>query len=217
MPGCIAAEERRRTATPACDPGHHSHTGNQHLGLPWVPSRDMDAWRHRDIKQLRMCVHAHLTTCEPCSDASSWRKSSKHNALVQHAQGATRGARSRSHVCMRTWQQTGRARRMSQTRLHCGGGHPVRPEAACSACVHAHLAKCEPCSLVVAQLLRRMHTCRHGDSTRCSHVRTRTGRRASCAQRHIMEGVQHTAPLEYAHTMPRRQHTAARMCACMRT
>jgi hypothetical protein len=104
------------------------------------------------------CIHAHLTTCEPCSDASSWRKSSKHNALVQHAQGATRGARSRSHVCMRTWQRTGRARSMSQTRLHCGGGHPVRPEAACSACVHAHLAKCEPCSLVVAQLLRRMHT-----------------------------------------------------------
>ena len=27
------------------------------------------AWRHRDIKQRRTCVHAHLTTCERCSDA----------------------------------------------------------------------------------------------------------------------------------------------------
>jgi len=92
MLGCIAAEERRCTATPACDPGHHSHTGNQHLGLPCVPSRDMDAWRHRDIKQLRMCVHAHLTTCEPCSDASSWRKSSIHNCSCATRTGRHAGS-----------------------------------------------------------------------------------------------------------------------------
>lgn len=135
---CLAASPRRRD-------------GAQLLLLVY-------AWRHRDIKQRRTCVHAHLTTCERCSDARRGGRAAYTTALVQHAQGATREARSRSHVCMRTWQRTGRARRMSQTRLHCGGGHPVRPEAACSACVHAHLAKCEPCSLVVAQLLRRMHT-----------------------------------------------------------
>ena len=92
MLGCIAAEERRCTAAPACDPCHHSHTGNQHLGLPWVPSRDMDAWRHRDIKQLRMCVHAHLTTCEPCSDASSWRTSSIHNCSCATRTGRHAGS-----------------------------------------------------------------------------------------------------------------------------
>jgi len=71
---CLAASPRRRD-------------GAQLLLLVYAY-----AWYHRDIKQPRMCVHAHLTTCEPCSDASSWRKSSIHNCSCATRTGRHAGS-----------------------------------------------------------------------------------------------------------------------------
>ena len=159
-----------------------------------------------------MCVHAHLTTCEPCSDASSWRKSST-TALVQHAQGATREARSRSHVCMRTWQRTGRARSMSQTRLHCGGGHPVRPEAACSACVHAHLSKCEPCSprrRAAAPAHAHMTPWRQYALLACAHAHRAT--RQLCAAAYHGGGAAHSASGVCTHDATETAHSRSHVC-----
>ena len=89
----------------------------------------------------------------------------------------------------------------------------MRPEAACSACVHAHLSKCEPCSprrRAAAPAHAHMTPWRQYALLACAHAHRAT--RQLCAAAYHGGGAAHSASGVCTHDATETAHSRSHVC-----